>query len=116
MGSHISPGAKCWGLATNNGEVIEMIEIGEWTKETLAQGKGCIGYVPFTTARADAKWLADGIPHEVWYTERNGDPLTLVVPEGTPESELPNWAKGYMVFEWIRPENEFGSGVRVFRR
>ena len=47
-----------------------------------------------------------------WYTERNGDPITLLVPKGTPPEELPPMAMDYFVMVWIDPDYDFGTGVR----
>lgn len=50
-------------------------------------------------------------PCDVWYTERNGDPIGMVCPEGTPHEKLPSVAMEYLAFEWIKPEDDFGGGV-----
>ena len=51
---------------------------------------------------------------ECWYTERNGDPITMLVPKGTAPGQLPKTAMYYQAFEWIKPDAEFGSGVFVW--
>lgn len=50
-------------------------------------------------------------PCDVWYTERNGDSIGMVCPEGTPLEKLPSSAMDYIAFEWIKPEDDFGGGV-----
>lgn len=52
---------------------------------------------------------------QVWYTERNGDSIFCVLPEGSTEHDLPWFAKGYRIREWIRPEDEFRKGMGVMR-
>lgn len=52
---------------------------------------------------------------DVWYTERNGDCISMFVPKGTPPEELPEWAMEYMAIEWIDPDKDFGTGHRVER-
>lgn len=70
--------------------------------------KPIIGYCDYTKAR---EWAASvcSEPHDVWYTERNGDAITLVVAAGTKPEDLPKTAKWYVVLEWIQPEWEFGD-------
>lgn len=48
---------------------------------------------------------------EYWYTERNGDPISMVVPAGTPNERLPSTAMTYAALEWIKHDKDFGSGV-----
>lgn len=58
-------------------------------------------------------WVNAQYPEaDIWYTERNGDPIGMLVPKGTPREELPDWALGYIVFEWIDPDGEFNRRGR----
>lgn len=82
-------------------------------REALASGRAVAGYCSYVNARSWAAKIAEGVPHEVWYTERNGDPITLVVPVGTHADALPSFAMDYAVAQWIRPEDDFGVGVGV---
>jgi len=92
------------------------IEIGEVGTNAIANGKALAGYCCFVEARHWASKISEGVPHDVWYTERNGDTITLVVPKGTEGKRLPNSALGYFIIEWIPPEADFGchEGVRVY--
>lgn len=54
-----------------------------------------------------------GADVQVWYTERNGDSIVCVMPADAKPEDLPRNACGYMVFEWIDPDKEFGTGVTV---
>ena len=47
---------------------------------------------------------------DVWYTERNGDSIGMLVPKGTPFNQLPKICIDYIVIEWIDPDKEFGTG------
>lgn len=46
---------------------------------------------------------------DVWYTERNGDPIAMLVPKGTPPEKLPTTAMCYMAFAWIDPDKDFNE-------
>jgi hypothetical protein len=72
--------------------------------EALRAGKAVAMYCGFDNARKLAAEVARDLPHDVWYTERNGDPITLVVPAGTPAERLPRRAQGYIIFGWESPE------------
>jgi hypothetical protein len=74
----------------------------------LLSGKAVAFYGSYTDARQSAANVAPDA--DVWYTERNGDCITLLAPQGTPRDHLPSEAMGYWVFEWIRPEDEFSHG------
>ncbi len=50
---------------------------------------------------------------QYWYTERNGDGIGIVLPKAAGTEKLPRFAMGCLIFEWIDPDKEFGSGVRV---
>lgn len=103
-------------------EVAKEIEVAEWPdsadegKKLLIGGKCFQGYCTYDglTARMHEKYG----PCDVWYTERNGDPIGMVCPEGTPHERLPSSAMDYAALEWIKPEDDFGAGVvpAVYRR
>lgn len=40
---------------------------------------------------------------DVWYTERNGDPICMVLPKGTPPENFPNYAMEYCALSWEHP-------------
>lgn len=82
-------------------------------REALRSGKAIVGHCGFTCSREWAAKVAGETPHEVWYTERNGDSITLIVPAGTQPDQFPGMALGYMVARWIKPEDEFGAGCGV---
>jgi hypothetical protein len=72
----------------------------------LAEGKGVAFMHSYEgLAAAAARFWPEA---DVWYTERNGDPIALLVPRETPKQDLPNAALGYRILEWIHPEGEFG--------
>ena len=50
---------------------------------------------------------------DIYYTERQGDGIALLVPKGTAPDRLPSVACGYQIFEWIDPDKEFGTGVVI---
>jgi hypothetical protein len=109
---------------TTLSQAADEIELVDWPtspeegRAILAAGKAFAGYVGgFKLLRAFvAEQFGDGC--EVWYTERNGDPIGLVVPLGLDPARLPSRAMIYFILEWIRPEDEFGSGVvpMVYRK
>lgn len=96
-----------------------MIEVSRWDRHgddwiiaELGAGKSvslyCLDYRTLKKEMSDAFPMAD-----VWYSERNGDGIALLVPNGTPETELPSHAQGYGIFEWIDPDKNFGTGYMV---
>ena len=54
-----------------------------------------------------------GVDIQVWYTERNGDGIVCVMPKEAKPENFPDRACGYIVFEWIDPDLEFGSGIKT---
>jgi hypothetical protein len=78
---------------------------GEVSKSTIKRGDYFSCYCSYEDSRGFASLICGDLEHEVWYTERNGDPITLVAPKGTQESELPRMCKGYIIFKWERPED-----------
>lgn len=85
------------------------IEYGEVSKETILSGKAFCGYCSYPDARAWAAEVCGDAPHQVWYTERNGDPIVLVMPADTLPKQFPSFACIYVVFRWIPPEDDFDS-------
>lgn len=75
----------------------------------LADGRGVVFYeMHYPTAK---QRNAQAFPQaDYWYTERNGDPIGLLVPKGTDPLDLPNHAMSYIVIEWIDPDGEFNTG------
>lgn len=59
----------------------------------------------------DRQWKAS-----VWYTERNGDGIGMLVPHAVEGLNMPTVAMDYIAFEWICPDKEFGTGVRAGTR
>lgn len=76
-------------------------------RRAVLRGYGVSGYCSYQHARAWGQAVMGEIPHDVWYTERNGDCITLICPQGVSPNVLPDEAMGYKVFEWIPPEGEF---------
>lgn len=80
-------------------------------QQALAVGK-CVqffsGFVGLKTRMAAKFPFAD-----CWYTERNGDGIALLMPRNTHRARFPTWAMDYMAFEWIEPDKDFGTGVKV---
>jgi hypothetical protein len=93
--------------------MIEIIKhpADEDAQSVFAAGKGFQGYYGYIGLTEEAHKRFG--PCDVWYTERNGDSIGMFVPVGTPESELPDVAMLYCALEWIKPEDDFGSGVMV---
>lgn len=90
-------------------EVVDYEEADSATHE-LAAGKALALYHSYVGL---SEWAATNWPlADIWYTERNGDCIGLLVPKGTPTDCLPDWAKGYAILEWIHPDSDFGSGFR----
>ena len=77
----------------------------------MAQGDQIAFYASFTYL--DGAIRSEFPEGDVWYTERNGDGIGLLVPKGTPGRDLPKRACGYWILEWIDPAKDFGTGVRV---
>jgi hypothetical protein len=85
-------------------EVIDADRDGEdWrsaVNSALADGKGAVFYeMDYRTAKVRYSALFPNA--EFWYIERNGDPITLIVPKGTPREALPHEAKGYITFKGL---------------
>lgn len=80
----------------------------EAARAALRRGYAVQFYCGYTDARALAARIAGPVlPVDVWYTERNGDPIAMMVPAGTPAIELPSRALDYMALRWIAPEDDF---------
>lgn len=83
----------------------------DWVVAQLERGLAVSCY--WLNWRTLKQYTLDRLPMaDVWYSERNGDPIALWVPKDTPESELPDWAQDYNIFEWIDPDKEFGTGYK----
>lgn len=83
----------------------------------LQEGKALQGFVMgWRHLRAWAATIVGAVPHEVWYTERNGDPIVMLLPAGTPPERFPPHAMDYIAFEWIHPEDDFGGPRSVHPR
>lgn len=89
------------------------IQYGKVSKETIISGKAFCGYCSCLESRTWAAKVCGHVPHQVWYTERNGDPITLVMPADVEPERFPSQAKIYFVFEWILPEDSFDSPRKV---
>lgn len=56
------------------------------------------------------EWIRPIVPNcELWYTERNGDLIVLLVPVGLPHDAFPSFALSYATLEWIHPDWDFGD-------
>jgi hypothetical protein len=99
---------------TTLSQAADEIELVDWPtspeegRAILAAGKAFAGYVGgFKLLRAFvAEQFGDGC--EVWYTERNGDPIGLVVPLGLDPARLPSRAMIYLT------EQMLGAGMPPF--
>jgi hypothetical protein len=81
----------------------------EWAAH-LSAGEAVQFYASYAGLKL---WCAKLFPQaDVWYTERNGDGIGMLVPRATDTSRLPSVALIYIAFEWIDPDKDFGSGVR----
>lgn len=89
------------------------IEYGAVSKETILSGKAFCGYCSYAGSREWAAEVCGDVPHQVWYTERNGDPIALVMPADTLPEQFPSFALIYIVFGWIPPEDDFDSPRQV---
>jgi hypothetical protein len=92
---------------------VSEIECGEVSKETILLGKAFCGYCSYPDSRKWAAKVCGDIPHQVWYTERNGDPIVLVMPADTLPEQFPSFAFSYIVLRWMPPEDVFGSANDV---
>ncbi len=83
----------------------------DFVNKALVNGMAAQGFV--MTYKNLKEWIKEFAPTaDVWYTERNGDPIVCVVPGGTPQEELPDTAMNYMAIEWIDPNKDFGTGYQ----
>lgn len=73
--------------------------------DSVLAGTAVQGYCSYRESRAWAQRAGVEDVADVWYTERNGDPITMFVPKGTPYEQLPDMAMDYIVFGWERPED-----------
>lgn len=88
------------------------VVVGGDPHEALRQGKA-VQFYEFDYRTAIERYSVDYPEADLWYTERNGDPITMLVPKGTPHDQLPSVAMDYIVFEWIRHDQLFRTGVGV---
>lgn len=102
-----------WAERPRGGEIQVFVgPYDEWTAH-LEAGEAVQFYASYVGLKAR---FAESHPMaEVWYTERNGDPIAMLVPRGTEPSRLPSVALDYIAFEWIDPDNDFGTGVKPQR-
>ena len=77
-----------------------------WPKDqnfsVIGKDQFCQGYCGYKTATTIKH---ENPSHKVWYTERNGDPITMIC--GSDIKDLPNYAMEYAALEWIDPEDDF---------
>ena len=76
----------------------------EECRQALKSGKA-VQFYEFDWKTATERHKACFPDIDVWYTERNGDPITMLVPAGTPKELLPDMAMEYIAFRWDTPEN-----------
>lgn len=87
---------------------LEVVRDGDF-HAALADGKAVQFYSGYFTLKSR---MQEQFPEaNVWYTERNGDGIAMLVPKGIDNSKLPDVAMEYLAFEWIDPEKDFGTGV-----
>ena len=82
--------------------MIEIEEAKGPVEPILASGKG-VAFYEFGWRTANARYRKQYPFADNWYTERNGDSITLLVPK----EDLPTWAMGYRIFQWINPDDDF---------
>ena len=101
-----------WAEEHREGE-IDVVCSGNF-EEALSNGKAIQFYGSHVSLKQSMK---EEFPTaDVWYTERNGDPIAMLVPAGTHTDLLPSVAMDYMALEWIDPDKDFGTGVMPARR
>lgn len=100
---------RYWAERESRAGEIDVVCSGDF-HAALASGKAVQFYeLDYRTAKAR---MSERYPEaDVWYTERNGDPITMLVPKGTSIDVLPSVAMDYMAIEWIDPDREFGTGT-----
>ena len=100
---------KYWCEKHRDGEID--VSCGEEVKKIIADGKAvqfyCFDYKTLKERMNEKYPEAD-----VYYTERNGDSIAMLVPKGTDVKLLPTVAMDYIAFEWIDPDKDFGTGIR----
>jgi hypothetical protein len=103
-----------WAEAVRDGELQVVCRNGSF-RDALKSGKACQFYcMDYPTLKQ--RMAAEYPEADVWYTERNGDPIGMLVPKGTPPELLPSVAMDYIAFEWIDPDKDFGTGVVPVKR
>ena len=97
-----------WCESLRDGE-INVVTGGDF-HGALAEGKAVQFYcMDYYTLKP---WAQTNFPEaEVWYTERNGDSIAMLIPKGTRPERFPSVALDYIAFEWIDPDKDFGTGV-----
>lgn len=103
-----------WAERENREGEIHVVCRGNF-HEALAKGSA-VQFYEMNYMTAVARLSKEYPEADLWYTERNGDPITMLVPKGTDTNKLPSVAMDYLAFEWIKHDSEFGTGVRVSRR
>lgn len=88
---------KYWAEAHRDGEIDVVCE-GDF-HEALASGKACQFY-EFDYKTAVERLSREYPEADYWYTERNGDPITMLVPKGTKHEHFPTVAMDYIAFRW----------------
>lgn len=99
---------KYWAEENREGE-IQVVCRGDFH---AALAKGCAVQFYEMNYMTAIERLSKEFPEaDLWYTERNGDPITMLVPKGTDTDRFPSVAMGYIAFEWIKHDKDFGTGV-----
>lgn len=100
---------KYWAEEPREGEINVFAGPKEEWAAHLAAGEAVQFYAGYVGLKG---WCANEFPQaDVWYTERNGDGIGMLVPHGMDTLRLPTVALDYMAFEWIDPDKDFGTGV-----
>ena len=84
--------------------MIEIEESDRTIEEILSDGKAVAIY-EFDYPTAIERYNKKYPDADLWYIERNGDPITLFVPRGTLKENLPETAKGYITLWWEKHDD-----------
>lgn len=77
---------------------IEVVCSGDF-HSALKNGKA-VQFYEFDYTTAIERYSLEYPDADYWYIERNGDPITMIVPKGTDITRLPSVAMNYIVTCW----------------
>ena len=88
---------KYWAETHRDGEIDVVCE-GDF-HEALENGKA-IQFYEFNYQTAIERYSKEYPNCDYWYTERNGDPITMITLKGTPYEQLPTVCMDYIASHW----------------